>query len=146
MTQILDFFHALEKLGEFASKQFVDQEIKQKWMSDQKERLLDNGVDEVIEILAQLKGRNKEAEKLRIDVIRYYQNNKVRMQYKTYLSAGYLIGSGPIESAHRSVVQQRLKLSRQRWSEKGAQQIVNLRAYQKSNRWPQLVNLIKFAA
>jgi hypothetical protein len=146
MTQILDFFHVLEKLGEFASKQFVDEDIKQKWMSDQKERLLNNGVDEVIEILAQLKGRNKEAEKLRIDVVRYYQNNKVRMQYKTYLDAGYLIGSGPIESAHRNVVQQRLKLSGQRWSEKGAQQIVNLRAYHKSSRWSELVKLIKFAA
>lgn len=100
----------------------------------------------MIEILAQWKGRNKEAEKLRIDVIRYYQNNKVRMQYKTYLEAGYLISSGPIESAHRNVVQQRLKLSGQRWSEKGAQQIVNLRACQKSNRWPELVNIIKFAA
>lgn len=146
MTQILDFFHALEKLGDFASKQFIDEGIRQKWMSDQKERLLNNGVDEVIEMLTQLKARNKEAEKLRIDVTRYYQNNKIRMQYKTYQEAGYLIGSGPIESAHRHVVQQRLKLSGQRWSEKGAQQIVNLRAYQKSNRWTELVNLIKFAA
>jgi hypothetical protein len=146
MIQILDFFHVLEKLGNFASKQFADEGIKQKWMSDQKERLLDNAVDEVIEILAQLKGRNKEVEKLLTDVIRYYQNNKIRMQYKTYLAKGYLIGSGPIESAHRNVVQQRLKLSGQRWSEKGAQQIVNLRAYQKSNRWFELVNLIKFAA
>lgn len=146
MIQILDFFHVLEKLGNFASKQFVDEGIKQKWMSEQKERLLDNDVDEVIEILAQLKGRNKEAEKLRIDVTRYYQNNKIRMQYKTYLDAGFLIGSGPIESAHRNIVQQRLKLSGQRWSEKGAQQIVNLRACQKGNRWSELVNLIKFAA
>lgn len=146
MIQILDLFHVLEKLGNFASKQFVDEEIKQKWMTDQKERLLDNGVDEVIEILTKLKGRNKEAEKLRIDVTRYYQNNKIRMQYKTYLDAGFLIGSGPIESAHRNIVQQRLKLSGQRWSESGAQQIVNLRAYQKGNRWTELVNLIKFAA
>lgn len=146
MIQILDFFHALEKLGTFASKQFVDESKKRQWMSGQKERLLNNGVDEVLEILMQSKGRNKEVEKLRIDVIRYYQNNKSRMQYKTYKEAGYLIGSGPIESAHRNVVQQRLKLSGQRWSEKGAQQIVNLRANQKSNRWTEVVNLIKNAA
>lgn len=146
MVQILDFFHALEKLGDFASKQFVEEQVRHEWMSGQKDRLLDNGVGKVIEILGQLKGRNKEAEKLRTEVARYYQNNQIRMQYKTYQDAGYLIGSGPIESAHRNVVQQRLKLSGQRWSEKGAQQIVNLRAYQKSDRWPELVNLIKFAA
>ena len=89
---------------------------------------------------------NKEAEKTRIDAIRYYQNNKERMQYKTYKDAGYLIGSGAIEAAHRDVVQQRLKLSGQRWSKKGAQQIVNLRAYKKSNRWKEVVNIIKKAA
>lgn len=146
MIQILDFFHVLEKLGNFASKQFANEGIKQEWMSEQKDRLLDNGVNEVIETLTKLKARNKETEKLRIEVVRYYQNNKTRMQYKTYQEAGYLIGSGPIESAHRNIVQQRLKLSGQRWSEKGAQQIVNLRAYQKGNRWTELVNLIKFAA
>lgn len=55
----------------------------------------------------------------------------------------YLMGSGAIESAHRNVVQQRLKLSGQRWSKRGAQQIVNLRAYKKSNRWTELIDLIK---
>lgn len=146
MVQILDFYHALEKLGDFASTQFVDKQTREVWMSDQKERLLNNGVDEVIEILEQLEARNKGAEKLVQNVIQYYQNNKTRMQYKTYQAQGYLIGSGPIESAHRNVVQQRLKLSGQRWSEKGAQQIVNLRACKKSNRWTELVNLIKLAA
>lgn len=59
---------------------------------------------------------------------------------------GYLIGSGAIESAHRNVVQQRLKLSGQRWSVQGAQQIVNLRAYKKSDRWNEVVDFIKQAA
>ena len=64
------------------------------------------------------------------------------MQYKTYQEVGYLIGFGAIEAAHHNVVQQRLKLSGQPWSEKGAQQIVNLRDYKKSNRWTEAVNLI----
>ncbi len=40
------------------------------------------------------------------------------MQYHKYLKEGLLIGSGAIESAHKDVLQQRLKLSGQRWTMK----------------------------
>lgn len=90
--------------------------------------------------------KNGDAEKAQTDAIRYYENNRDRMQYKTYLEKGYLIGSGAIESAHRNLVQQRLKLSGQRWSIEGAQQIMNLRACKKSDQWDQLVGIIKKAA
>lgn len=49
------------------------------------------------------------------------------MIYKTFKEKGYVIGSGPIEVAHRSVIQQRMKLSGQKWSIKGANAIANLR-------------------
>lgn len=69
------------------------------------------------------------------------------MLYGTYKEEGYIIGSGAIESAHRNVVQQRMKLSGQRWSLNGAQYIVNLRAFKKSNQWSEVVDfLIKQAA
>ena len=68
------------------------------------------------------------------------------MFYGTYKEKGVLIGSGPIESANRNIVQQRLKLSGQKWTIKGAQRVVNLRAYQKSNRWNEVVEIIKMAA
>jgi hypothetical protein len=80
------------------------------------------------------------------EVIRYYENNIERMKYGSFLKKGYLIGSGAIESAHRNVIQQRLKLSGQRWSIDGAQRIANLRAYRKSNRWENVVGVIKMAA
>lgn len=146
MVQILDFYHAVEKIGILATHQFVDEDKRKRWLSKQKERLLNDKVEKVLAVLEQLVCRNQEVEKLRNDAIRYYRNNKKRMRYKTFKEAGYLIGSGAIESAHRNVVQQRLKLSGQRWSVKGAQQIVNLRAYQKSNRWKEVIELIKKAA
>jgi len=68
------------------------------------------------------------------------------MQYKTYRDNGLLVGSGPIESAHRNVLQQRLKLSGQRWSVDGAQAIANLRAFNKGNQWKEVTTLIKNAA
>ena len=52
-------------------------------------------------------------------------------------------GSAPIESAHRNVIQQRLKLAEQRWTKSGAQYIANLRMCRKSKRWVQKIKLPK---
>ena len=73
-------------------------------------------------------------------LLTYYENNKGRMRHKTYKEKGLLIGSVPIEAAHRNVIQQRLKLSGQRWTIKGAQQIANLRA-KKSEQWEKIQKL-----
>ena len=75
-----------------------------------------------------------------------YESNVKRMQYGTFIGKGYLIGSGAIESTHRSVIQQRLKLSGPRWSVGGAQRIANLRACKESNQWGDLVGQIMKAA
>ncbi|MFV0345788.1 MAG: hypothetical protein ACK5IQ_06010, partial [Bacteroidales bacterium] len=64
-----------------------------------------------------------------------YQKNIKRMKYKTFLDNGLLIGSGAIESAHRDILQQRLKLSGQRWTKKGLQQIANLRIYYRKDKF-----------
>jgi hypothetical protein len=145
-VQILDFFHAVEKIGTFAANQYIDEKERCGWLDKQKQRLRNNEADKIIEELKNTLSRTKECDKWRTDAIGYYENNLDRMQYKTYLSKGYIIGSGAIESAHRNVIQQRLKLSGQRWSVKGAQFIANLRAYKKSERWSDIINIIKSAA
>ncbi len=145
-VQILDFFHAMEKIGIYAAIQYPGQKQKEGWLKIQKQRLLDNEVNKVIKTLKRGKSRNQEAQKAKEDAIGYYQNNRDRMQYKTYLDKGYLIGSGPIESAHKNVIQQRMKLSGQRWSMEGAQYIADLRACWKSNQWTTLIHLIQSAA
>ena len=58
------------------------------------------------------------------------------MDYNTYRARGLLIGSGAIESAHRTVMQRRLKRAGQRWSINGAQRVLTLRVCAMSNRWP----------
>ncbi len=57
------------------------------------------------------------------------------MQYATFLEKGWPIGSGVIEAACKSVVKQRMCRSGQRWSIKGGQAILDLRAIAKSDRW-----------
>jgi hypothetical protein len=145
-VQILDFFHAVEKIGTYAAIQYSEAKERAQWLDQQKIRLRNNEADTIIEELKSTIAKNKDSDKARVDAIRYYENNLTRMQYKTYLEKGYLIGSGAIESAHRNVIQQRLKLSGQRWSIKGAQEIANLRACNKSNLWENLIGIIKKAA
>lgn len=145
-VQILDYFHAVEKIGTYAAIQYSEAKERTQWLDQQKIRLRNNEADKIIEELKSTIAKNKDSDKARADAIRYYENNLTRMQYKTYLEKGYLIGSGAIESAHRNVIQQRLKLSGQRWSIKGAQEIANLRACNKSNLWGNLIGIIKKAA
>jgi hypothetical protein len=77
------------------------------------------------------KCNNKEAENL----IAYYQANKEKMDYHYYKQIGCgIIGSGAIESAHTTVIQKRMKLSGQRWSNRGAQNMFNLRVVNKNQQ------------
>lgn len=145
-TQILDFYHAKEHLCQWASIAIKDAQRRNDWIHAQCFWLLNNGIDKVIENIKQAKIYGAEVVKSRSILIEYYTVNKKRMQYKTYREHALMIGSGPIEAAHRHVIQQRMKLSGQRWTKKGAQQIVNLRVAEKSNNWEKVTQMIKNAA
>ena len=144
--QVLDFFHAKEHLCLFAELQFKDVDERKKWIDAQCLRLLNDQVNTVIEHLKELKSSTAESRKVRKQLIRYYLVNSKRMLYRTYKEKGWMIGSGAIEAAHRHVIQQRLKLSGQRWTIPGAQQVANLRVAHKSNEWDKVINLILKAA
>jgi hypothetical protein len=144
--QILDLFHALEKLELIVKHHYRNNEKGSEWFETQKVLLLDDQVDIVIENIRATKPRSETAIETKQSVLNYFIENEDRMLYKTYKDKGLLVGSGPIEAAHRNVIQQRMKLSGQKWSIKGANAIANLRCYNKSNAWSIVENLIKIAA
>ena len=86
--------------------------------------------------------KSKSTQQLQEKLLKYLTNNEKRIDYGSFIEKGYLIGSGPIEAAHRDVLQKRLKLSGQRWTIKGAQQIANLRVCEKSGKWDRVISLI----
>jgi hypothetical protein len=145
-VQILDYYHAVEKIEDVARLHYSDEDQRNTWLHEQKKYLLDDKVSTVIQNLKNIKPNNTEASQARETAIHYYLEHEDRMLYKTFRSRGLLIGSGPIEAAHRSVVHQRLKLSGQRWSIKGAQAIANLRCYHQSGAWNIVEDLIRLAA
>ena len=142
---ILDFYHAKEKLVIFARYQFPDDVKRRNWIDQQCERLLNDELELVITTVRSCRARNDEAKSAKQKLLNYYVEHDDRMQYKRYRDAGLLIGSGPIEAAHRSVIQQRMKRSGQKWSVAGAQAIANLRCYRCSNAWPMVEKIIKAA-
>lgn len=68
------------------------------------------------------------------------------MDYPEYDRKGYYIGSSAIESAHRTVIQKRLKLSGQRWTVRGAQHVLNLRVLNMSGKWDRVTEELRKAA
>ena len=143
--QILDFFHSYEKICQWATITLKDKLLCSEWCESCKNLLLNNQVDEVI-IQVQETDCNGESKEKKEALLTYLNNNRRRMQYKTYLGLGYLIGSGAIEAAQRSVIQHRMKRSGQRWTLKGGQQLLNIRTARMSNRWDKIVNLVKMVA
>jgi hypothetical protein len=144
-THILDFYHAKEKLVIFARLQFSDDMERKHWVETQSELLMNDGVEQVMTQVGSCRARNKEASEAKHKLLNYFIEHDDRMQYKTYREAGLLIGSGPIEAAHRSVLQQRMKLSGQKWTIKGAQAIANLRCYRCSRAWEMVKKVVQAA-
>lgn len=142
-TQILDWFHACEHLCEFGREYFKDEEQKHQWMEEQKALLYESKTTEVINNIISLSTTSESAENSKTKLLQYYQFNKDRMDYKKYRAMGAgLIGSGAIESAHRTVIQKRMKLSGQRWSKKRAQNMLTLRCTRLSGKWNKVIKLI----
>ena len=143
--EILDFYHAKEKLVIFANQQFRDDDKRKSWIKDKTEKLLQNLVEQVISELKSLRSKNELSKEAKKKTIKYFTDHCERMMYKTFIDKGLLIGSGPIEAAHRNVLQQRMKLSRQKWTIQGANTMANLRCYRKSGAWNIIKSFIKAA-
>ncbi len=139
-VSVLDFYHAAEYLHTFCKAAFKDEAQRKDHAEKYTELLLLGEVGRVIQEVSRLGTTCKEAGRL----IDYYEANQSRMNYPEYKKMGVgIIGSGAIESAHRTVVQKRMKQSGQRWGKQGAQNMLNLRVVSKNNQWHKIVELTK---
>lgn len=143
---ILDYYHAVEHLTDFAKLHFVDTTRRKNWVKDQKNELLEGSPKNVLDNIAKLRNLSNNAKKERTNLLEYYKNNIARMNYKSFRSQGIMIGSGPMEAAHRTVIQTRMKRSGQRWTPNGAQSMLNLRVVRESNRWDCVMQALLQAA
>jgi len=77
----------------------------------------------------------KKQEEARDGLVNYVEENRYRMDYILYRTHGYQIGSGAMESLHRTASQVRLKIPGGRWLEETSQAIFNLRMMAMVGKW-----------
>lgn len=134
--QIVDWYHAEDRLKRIAEEVFSSHDERQIWLERVTEDLWQGSVELVIEACQPLAKKSNLAKQS----LAYYGNNIERMRYAQFRAAGYLIGSGVIESGCKQIVTQRLKLPGAQWNVDGAILIAKARAAWLSGNWHQLVS------
>jgi hypothetical protein len=118
------------------------------WFKQQQRRLKANQTSEVIRELTELEAIEKaklanaakrssvtKEEQPASACRRYLENRLAYLDYKTTLKAGLPISSGETESAHRWVIQVRLKIAGAWWKMDNAERMLKLRTMRASGEW-----------
>lgn len=141
-TQLVDFWHATEKLTEVADTQPHWTRKGRKGFLTRNARHLRRGErDQVYAACEALMADADPAVVEQIDkVLRYYDHHTTRLDYAGCRDRGLPIGSGAVESAVRRVVNQRLKGNSIYWTEEHAEDVLHLRSFLKAGRWREIVD------
>lgn len=136
-TYLVDFYHLSEYLAAAAPR--CAPQTPSQWLAQQQAQLKQGAVvgvqaglipyleaPEVADSLAPVRGCS-----------RYFANRPGQFDYQRALAADLPIGSGEIESAHRYVIQQRLKLAGAWWQEETAADMLALRTLRANGEWHQ---------
>jgi len=135
---LIDFYHLSEYLSGAAAAIVGPQQ--REWLRTQQQRLKNNEVSAVLgELRAYQPPATTAANDVEADPVQacrqYIENRLGQLDYAGALKAGLPIGSGEVESAHRSVVQARLKLSGAWWKEATAENMLALRTLRANQQW-----------
>lgn len=132
-AKVLDFQHAAGHLADFARvfRPQAAEPLLAAWCHTLKHA----GGAPVIRVLERLdrKKMTEAAQAGHDGVLDYLRKNVHRTDYPTYLRRGWQIASGGIESACKTVVNQRLCLGGMRWGEEGSDAVAHLRALYRSD-------------
>jgi hypothetical protein len=135
--ELLDFYHAVQHLGQVAAlRKDWSAKARARWRTQQRRFLLQGQVEQVIAaVQAICRGRNSKAIRTQRD---YFIKNQSRMAYAKLIAMKLPIGSGAIESTVRRVVNLRLKGPSLFWCRASAEAILLWRSYDKAGRWNML--------
>jgi hypothetical protein len=128
--QILDWYHAVDHVMSCGKELLGEMDPMLSLWKSRAEHLLHRG--DITRLVRELMDCALEASDEALgaidDLIRYCRNNEQRMRYDDFVSKNFLIGSGIAESAHRHVLQIRMKRAGQHWSPPRAKRMARLRA------------------
>lgn len=130
IIEIVDWYHAKEKLVEIKKEIFSNTEKAEIFLDQCRSFLAKGNIEAIEQTLEQLKNSQKLIERRTFvdERLHYFTANKEKMRYEKFKERGFCIGSGAIESANKYVVQRRLKQPGMKWTEENANYMVHLRA------------------
>jgi len=134
-SYLIDFYHVCQYLAE-AAKICSPHDTKI-WMETQKRLLKNNEYQTVLFNLQTCFQSDKvQGDKEVVRKCHQYLSKRINyLDYKGALEKGLPIGSGEIESAHRYVIQKRLKLSGAWWTVENIKQMLALRVLRANGEW-----------
>jgi hypothetical protein len=138
VPQLLDFYHAAEHLHATAEALWP-KATAHNWWQRRLEQLRSGQMTHFFASLQWLAKRHHTSDPAVSPqrLLKYFEDNRDRLNYCWAVHAHLPIGSGQVESAARHIVQQRLKQSGMRWSDTGAQAILNLRTLHRNGDFEQ---------
>jgi hypothetical protein len=133
-VRVLDWYHLSEKVHEAANAVFGEgTEDSKAWAKARLDELWEGQHRSARQAVAELRRRSRSQPKR--EALRqlgvYLKNNVERVDYPRYRALGLPIGSGPVESACKTLVGGRCKQAGMRnWRRRGAEAVLRLRAAQ----------------
>ena len=133
---LVDFYHTCEYLGKAAAT-CAGEGGKDVWFEQQKAALKNGRVHAVIEALQpHIEAQAVEDAHAPVRAChRYLRNRPGQFDYPGARARGLPIGSGEIESAHRYIIQERLKLPGAWWKIDHARDMLALRVMRANGEW-----------
>jgi hypothetical protein len=129
----VDYYHVDEYLGKAAES--LAPQKKEEWLHQQHGLLLTNKADEILKTLkAHFEPLTQEDAPVR-GAHQYIHKRRDHLDYAGAQAAGLPIGSGEIESGHRHVIQNRLKIAGAWWTLQNAEAMLQLRTTRANHDW-----------
>jgi hypothetical protein len=138
MLFILDKSHLKDHLYETAEALGINQKDRPGWVKPRVRAISDGNVQAVLKELEEEndKNPNKRLKRLIGYINRFYD----ALDYDNFKSNGYPIGSGEIESAHKSIPQKRLKIPGASWHPDSIDPMLALRILRADDWWDDFWN------
>jgi hypothetical protein len=138
MQFILDKSHLKDHFYETAEELGIAKKERAKWVEPHI-KAISNG--KVGEITKELEEQYKQTPNQRLKrLIGYIERFSDALDYNNFKEKGYPIGSGEIESAHKSIPQKRLKIPGASWHPDSINPILALRIVRADNWWESFWN------
>jgi hypothetical protein len=134
--QIVDLYHARQRLWDLARKLHPNQEAEQRrWMMIHQHMLDEGKIENLVSALRSMQNCQVEvAEEIRTKSA-YFATHAERMRYPEFRRQHLFVGSGVIEAGCKTVIGSRCKQSGMFWRVRGANAILALRCCQLNGRF-----------